>query len=437
MDYDSIGQIISWQAKEGFSGPPRLNEQCSYAWDQAGNLRLLTNGGLVETFSCDAVNQLANVSRNNIMTVSGATPASAASVTVNGQPAQTYGDFTFAATNLSLVNGANTFTIIAQNAYGLRVTNIDICNLPLAVSLAWDSNGNLTNDGTHTFAYSAENQLTNITVAGAWKSDFVLDGLGRRRVELDYGLQGGNWTKTNELHLLYDGWLLMQVRDGSNNVLVTYTRGLDLSGSLSGAGGIGGLLARTDGAGSTFYHADGAGNITALMDMAQNMAARHMYSPFGKPLSQQGPMAGVDIMGFSSMPQAHGIVFYPERHYLTSPPRWGSRDPIGEAGGINLYGFVRNNPLSYVDPYGDDFHAVGASGILTPGPLGYLSGNTTLENLAAGGYNALPEAGNIFANAAVGAAQIVQGLLDLLDLGSEESGMTHFLGNSRAKSFKG
>ena len=53
-------------------------------------------------------------------------------------------------------------------------------------------NGNLTNDGTRSFAYSAENQLTNITLAGTWKTEFVYDGLGRRRMERDYGWQGGS-----------------------------------------------------------------------------------------------------------------------------------------------------------------------------------------------------------------------------------------------------
>ena len=129
-----------------------------------------------------------------------------------------------------------------------------------------------------------------------------MTALGRRRIERDYAWQGGQWAKTNELHFIYDGWLLVQVRDGNNNVLVTYTRGVDLSGSLAGAGGIGGLLARTDTNGSTFYHADGAGNITGLMDGQQNMAARYMYGPFGNQVNQQGRMAGVDMMGFSSMP---------------------------------------------------------------------------------------------------------------------------------------
>ena len=32
--------------------------------------------------------------------------------------------------------------------------------------------------------------------------------------------------------------------------------------------------------------------------------------------------------------------------------RWLTLDPIGEAGGINLYQFVYNNPVDYLDPSG-------------------------------------------------------------------------------------
>src|SRR5208283_949073 len=31
---------------------------------------------------------------------------------------------------------------------------------------------------------------------------------------------------------------------------------------------------------------------------------------------------------------------------------WLNRDPIGENGGFNIYGFVGNNPVNFVDPYG-------------------------------------------------------------------------------------
>ena len=373
VGYDKIGQITSWSARELGDGL-RLNEQFGFGYDQAGNLASRTNGSLVQTFANDSLNQISSIGRNSALTVSGATPAPATSVTVNGQPAQTYGDFTFARTNCALVDGTNTFTIIAQNAYGVRVTNSTICNLPSAIPLKWDSNGNLTNDGTRSFAYSPENQLTNITLAGQWKTDFIYDGLGRRRIERDYGWSG-TWTKTNELHFIYNGWLLVQVRGANNSVLAGYTRGLDLSGSLAGVGGIGGLLARTDGNESTFCHSDGAGNVTALIDGSQTMAERLEYGPFGSILFQGGRMAGMDLMGFSSMftHRPSGIVLYPWRPYFPNLQRWGGRDPIGIAGGINLYAFVRNSPVGMVDIdglYPREAWEMGAASPSSPDPAG-------------------------------------------------------------------
>jgi hypothetical protein len=38
--------------------------------------------------------------------------------------------------------------------------------------------------------------------------------------------------------------------------------------------------------------------------------------------------------------------------YLPDVGRWIQRDPIQEQGGINLYGYVGNNPVSFIDPLG-------------------------------------------------------------------------------------
>jgi RHS repeat-associated protein len=43
------------------------------------------------------------------------------------------------------------------------------------------------------------------------------------------------------------------------------------------------------------------------------------------------------------------LVLYEYRPYSPSLGRWTSRDPIGEEGGPNLYGFVRNRPVSLLD----------------------------------------------------------------------------------------
>ncbi len=62
---------------------------------------------------------------------------------------------------------------------------------------------------------------------------------------------------------------VIQERNINGVPTVAYTRGPDLSGTLEGAGGIGGLLARSEWDGSAwsrhaFYHSDGVGNVTAL-----------------------------------------------------------------------------------------------------------------------------------------------------------------------------
>ncbi|HTV41864.1 MAG TPA: RHS repeat-associated core domain-containing protein [Candidatus Sulfotelmatobacter sp.] len=353
VGFDNIGQLTSWTAQET-NGVARLNEQLGFGFDAAHNLHTRTSGNLTQTFNADAENELTSVTRSGTLTVSGATPAPATNILVNGQAAQTYGDFTFARTNISLISGNNTFTNVAQNVYGVTITNTFTINLPSSVTLNYDNNGNLTNDGTRAFGYDSENQLTNITVTGQWRSDFIYDGLNRRRIVRDYAWNGSGWTETNEIHYVYDGDLVIQERDTNNNVLATFTRGLDLSGDLWDAGGIGGLLARTDTNGSTFYHSDGAGNVTALMDSEEDIVARYLYNPFGKLLGQWGSLANGNDMQFSSMPQHDGLAFYRFRPYEPNYQRWLSQDPIRENGGINLYQFAANNPLYWIDPLGLD-----------------------------------------------------------------------------------
>jgi RHS repeat-associated protein len=349
--YDAINQLTGWTAKEA-GGMARLNEQLGFGYDAAHNLHTRNNGNLAQTFTVDAANELTNVTRTGTFTESGATPAPATNVTVNGLAAQTYGDFTFARTNLTLANGQNSFTNIAQNVYGLLATNTLTLNLLSSVNLNFDNNGNLTNDGTRMFAFDAENQMTNVTVAGQWRSDFVYDGLNRRRIERDFGWQSSAWVLTNEIHFVYDGRLLIQERGTNNNPLVTYTRGLDLSDSLQNAGGIGGLLARTDMNGSTFFHADAVGNVTALMDGSENIVARYLQDPFGRLIGQWGSMGNANSMQASSMPRHWGIVFYPLRPELPDLDRFITADPIQETGGINLYRAVGNSPLNKIDPLG-------------------------------------------------------------------------------------
>lgn len=358
--YDPIGQLKSWTAKEANGSTVRLNEQVGYAYDKAGNLQYRTNNDSILGFNVDELNRLTSLTRpfGNAFTYSGSTPTPGTSVSVNSVNGSYYNDGTFAVQGLTLNSPGNTPFNVSVNGSGGRSSTLNsTVTLPTPVNISHDNNGNMKGDGLRAFDYDWENQLTNITVSGAWKVDFAYDGLGRRRVMKEYGWTGSWGSPTNEVRYIYDGSLVIQERSSANAPLVTYTRGLDLSESRQGAGGIGGLLARTDSNGSLFYHADGAGNITTLLDANRNMAARYLYDPFGNLVGKWGSKAEANHYRFSSK-EVHpnsGLYYYGFRFYEPNLQRWMNRDPLGEAGGLNLYGFVGNSPVGAIDPYGESW----------------------------------------------------------------------------------
>jgi RHS repeat-associated protein len=292
------------------------------------------------------------------MTVAGVTTMPAASVTVNGQPATNYGDRTFAKTGMSLADGTNTFTAVAQDNKGRYDTNAITVYLPASQTFYYDANGNLTNDGRRYFFYDGDDQLTQVVVLNAWRTDFHYDGHRRKRITRDYAWQNSTWIKTNEVHYVYDGMLVIQERDANNLPIKTYTRGLDLSGSLQGAGGIGGLLAMTDHKDIStrhyYYHSDANGNVTALINEQQVVMARYAYDPFGNQIMAAGSVSGLNPYRFSSKewhPNS-GLYYYGYRFYEPNLQRWINQDPIGERGGININTFCLSDAVNNIDPFG-------------------------------------------------------------------------------------
>ena len=132
--------------------------------------------------------------------------------------------------------------------------------------------------------------------------------------------------------------------------------GNDLSGSYQGAGGVGGLLMTILEDGSAHYPVmDGNGNIVAYHNAADGtLSAEYDYGPFGERLQATGPLHDQFPHRFSTKYQdpETRLLYYGHRYYNPETGRWLSRDPIGEDGGLNLYGFVGNDPVNFVDLLG-------------------------------------------------------------------------------------
>ena len=358
--YDAIGQLKAAIGKEAGGSTSRLQELFGYAYDVARNVNFRTNNALVQTFNVNSLNELTTITNAGTLTVAGTTTVPATNVTVNGLTANRYADATFAKDGFTITNGNNTFTAIGWDNTGYSVTSTVTVNLLATNSFVYDLNGNLTSDGQRGLDYDDENELMRVTATNNFKKEYMYDGLERLRIRKEYAWSGSSWTETNEIRYVYDGDVVIQQRDANNTPTLTFTRGVDLSGSLQDAGSIGGLLAMTESSGaSSYYHNDGNGNVTMLINAGQLVVAKYEYDPFGNPLSTSGPMAFVNPYWYSSQiydPDAR-LSHYRFRVYVPEMQRWLNRDPLEEDGGINLFQFVDNNPIKEIDPSGEDGEA--------------------------------------------------------------------------------
>jgi RHS repeat-associated protein len=190
---------------------------------------------------------------------------------------------------------------------------------------------------------------------------------------------------------VYDGWnLLAELNATNNNIARSYLWGNDLSGTIQGAGGVGGLLFIRDVPSAIGYCApafDGNGNVAALVSMSGGTnCATYEYGPFGEVLRATGPMAKANPFRFSTKYQDDetDLLYYGYRYYNASTGSWISRDPIEEIGfrtssspqrksrfdlvlptraDPNLAAMVNNNPVNKCDfrglrsAGGGDYHS--------------------------------------------------------------------------------
>jgi RHS repeat-associated protein len=162
----------------------------------------------------------------------------------------------------------------------------------------------------------------------------------------------------SDTRFVYDGWnLIAEVNATTNTPIRNYFWGQDMSGSLQGAGGVGGLVAMTatgSSAGTYLYAYDANGNILGLVNNQGGNAATYEYGPFGEVLEASGPYATANPIRFSTTyedPET-GLNNYGHRYYNPSTGRFLNRDPSEEFGGYNLYAIANNDLILFTDYLG-------------------------------------------------------------------------------------
>ena len=144
-----------------------------------------------------------------------------------------------------------------------------------------------------TYAWNGENRLMaagpSVPAEGDKKIECAYDYLGRRVQKKVYTWSSGAWSQTSDTRFVYDGWNLIQELDGAGAVQKAYVWGLDLSQSLQGAGGVGGLLAMAEGGNTYYYCHDANGNVGRMINAGDgSVAAAYEYAAFGGILHQSG-----------------------------------------------------------------------------------------------------------------------------------------------------
>ncbi|MBI4378658.1 MAG: hypothetical protein HY578_06145 [Nitrospinae bacterium] len=111
-----------------------------------------------------------------------------------------------------------------------------------------------------------------------------------------------------------------------------------------------------------YYHFDGLGSVTALTDAKGKVAQRYEYDSFGNLKHHGHKVKQPYTYTGRERDRETGLYYYRARYYDPKVGRFINKDPVGFEGGINLYVYLGNNPINFIDPLGlDRLHFNGAN----------------------------------------------------------------------------
>jgi RHS repeat-associated protein len=286
---DMLGRIV--QATETIEG---VTHTYSYAYDLAGRLISVNKDSVrVSTYAYDA-----NGNRTAYTDTVGVTLGTYD----NQDRLMAYGSYTYGYTN----NGDLT-----------RKTNT-------------------SNNQTTYYRYDQIGNLTAVTMTTGIRLDYVVDGQNRRIGKKVNGTLMQGFLYQNQISPVAEldsgGALVSRfVYAGNSNVPVYMIKG--------------GVTYR--------IVTDQLGSPRLVVNVANGAVAQRIdYDAFGKVLMDTNP--GFQPFGFAGgiYDRDTKLVRFGARDYDAETGRWTAKDPIGFAGSPNLYAYVDNDPINWIDPLG-------------------------------------------------------------------------------------
>jgi RHS repeat-associated protein len=138
------------------------------------------------------------------------------------------------------------------------------------------------------------------------------------------------------------------------------------------------------------YMTDALGSTLALTDATGTVNSQYSYEAYGNTTAS-GTTSDNAYQYTGRENDGTGLYYYRARYYDSQTSRFISQDPIGFGGGVNQFGYVGGDPVSFVDPSGNNPLIIGAV-------IGGIAGGVGAYNSNGGHVD-----GSVVAGVAVGA----------------------------------